>query len=414
MAQLLIRAQRGQVITADDWNLVVDAVNELLQSGQSASIQIAAMSPIGTIEQAVKIGALVQITGQGFGFSIGQTRVIFQAPLEGGTETVTVLRSSMLEGSSDSRLLFIMPAIPNIPLIGAPTTMRVNNGVAEDHRSVYVAPIVINLTGDMFVSWRADVTPNPNPNPLQSGVGKSAEFHYSLQSGINMPATFNLSADILNATVAVPGGLVSSIEFRDDTDNLITSKQVQMGKSESRNLRVRIPEIPSSFANQSFSLKVSASSGTIVGTDQRTLTVGAAVPQSDPNIQVIQGSPVLFDVHSGDVDPHTNNGRLDGSTIKLKVQKELIIGFDVKLLAAGSYDITLQARPGVTLTGWQRDVIDTQNPLPVAHDDDQTSKLVQFGVTASPGAVASGGFVFRIKRQGATSDWSKEFDVQLL
>lgn len=414
MAQLLIHAEPGDVITAADWNLVVDAINELLQSGQTTGIKLAAMLPLGTVDQPVKIGQLVQLTGQGFGFSIGQSKVIFDAPLQGGTQTVTVLRANMLEGSSDERLLFIMPPIPTIPQIGAPTTMRVSNGLAEDHRSVYVAPVVINLTGDIFVSWRADTAPNPNPNPLQSGAGKSAEFHYKLQTGINMPATFTLSADLLNATVTVPPSLVSSIEFRDEQDNVISSKQVDMGKSESRNIRVRIPEIPSTFATQSFSLKVTATSGPVTGADQRTFTVGAQVQPPDPNIQVIQGMPVVFDTISGNVDSSTANGRLEGATIKLKPQKQMVIGFDVKLLKAGSYDITMQPKPGNTLTGWLREVIDTQNPLPVAKDDDQVAKLIQMGVTANPGAVASGGFVFRIKRQGATNDWFKEFDVQLL
>jgi hypothetical protein len=413
MAQLLVHAEPGDVITAADWNLVVDAINELLQAGQTTGIKLAAMLPLGTIDQPVKIGQLVQLTGQGFGFSIGQSKVIFTAPLQGGTQTVTVLRANMLEGSSDERLLFIMPPIPNIPQIGAPTTMRVNNGLAEDHRSVYVAPVVINLTGDIFVNWRADAAPNPNPNPLQSGVGKSAVFNYRLQAGTNLPATFTLSADIINATVAVPQGLVSSIEFRDDLDNLISSKQVEMGKSESRNIKVRIPEVPSTFASQSFSLKVTATSGSVTGTDQRTFTVGQQVQPPDPNIQVIQGTPVVFDVTSGDVDSNPANGRLEGATIKLKANKQMVIGFDVQLLQAGNYDITMQPKPGNTLTGWQRDVIDTQNPLPVGPND-QTSKFVQIGITANQGAVASGGFIFRIKRQGATNDWFKEFDVQLL
>src|SRR5437899_36502 len=102
MAQLLHHAQPGDVITAEDWNLVVDTINELLQSGQAQGIKIAAMLPAGSVDQPLKIGALVQITGQGFGFSIGQSKVIFEA----GSLKVTVLRTSMLVGSSDERLLF--------------------------------------------------------------------------------------------------------------------------------------------------------------------------------------------------------------------------------------------------------------------------------------------------------------------
>jgi hypothetical protein len=72
-------------------------------------------------------------------------------------------------------------------------------------------PVVIDLTGDMFVSWRADTSPNPNPNPI--AVSQAASFGYRLQTGINVPGVFNLSANIQNASVPVPEGLVDSIEF---------------------------------------------------------------------------------------------------------------------------------------------------------------------------------------------------------
>src|SRR6185295_12300116 len=171
MAQLLKKAQPGDIITADDWNLVVDAINELLQSGQSSGIKVAALLPGGTQIDPIRVGTIQQITGQNFGFSIGQSKVTF----ESGTISATVLRAQMLAGSFDERLLFIMPPIPGLTPAGLNMTMRVNNGVAEDTRSVFVMPVVIDLTGDMFVTFRAD-TPNPQPNPLETGVGKAADF----------------------------------------------------------------------------------------------------------------------------------------------------------------------------------------------------------------------------------------------
>jgi hypothetical protein len=242
MAQLLIHAQPGQVITAEDWNLVVDAVNELLQAGQTAAIQIAAMLPIGTIEQPINVGTMVQITGQGFGFSIGQSKITFVAPLQGGTETVTVFRASMLEGSSDTRLLFLMPPIPNLPQIGALVTMHVSNGVAEDHRSVYVALVIITLTGDVFVNFRADINPNPNPNPLVQNA--PAVFNYKLESGTNMPAVFDLSADIVNATTAIPPGLISSIEFRDEAGTPSAANKYRWERMKSATSSCAFPRFP--------------------------------------------------------------------------------------------------------------------------------------------------------------------------
>src|SRR5678816_3705143 len=73
MAQLLNHAQPGDVITAEDWNLVVDAINELLQAGQTSGIKINNLIPAATALDPLKIGSLVQVVGQNFGFSIGQS-----------------------------------------------------------------------------------------------------------------------------------------------------------------------------------------------------------------------------------------------------------------------------------------------------------------------------------------------------
>src|SRR5215211_802327 len=155
MAELLKRAQPGDVITADEWNLVIDAINELLQSGQQSGINIAATLPFGTAIDPIRIGTILQITGQNFGFSIGQSKVTF----ESGATSVTVLRAQMLTGSFDERLLFMMPPVPGMTPSGMQMTMRVSNGIAEDSRSVFVMPVVIDLTGDMFVTFRADFAP---------------------------------------------------------------------------------------------------------------------------------------------------------------------------------------------------------------------------------------------------------------
>lgn len=423
MAQLLKKAQPGDIITAEDWNLVVDAINQLLQSGQTSGIKVAALLPGGTQIDPIRVGTIQQITGQNFGFSIGQSKVTFQS----GNTIATVLRGDMLPGSFDERLLFMMPPISGLTPAGMNMTMHVSNGVAEDTRSVFVMPVVIDLTGDMFVTFRADTSPNPNPkpNPLESGIGKLAEFRYRLQTGINIPGAFALSADILNTTVAIPPGLVDSILFLDEADQPIAGRQIQMGKTEGRNITVRIPEIPAAFAGQTFTLKVTASSGTVVGTDQRSFTVGTPVTPPDANIEANQTSFTLIDQTTGNPEtPNAQNGILDGTTIRLKVGKRGVVNFSTKFTKAGTYDITIAAKQGTTLNNWvpemtpdsvgTRSADGTKTTVVVASDNDQTLRTEKFRVTPAIGATPTGTIVFRIKRQGAPSDFSKEYGVQLL
>ena len=409
MAQLLIHAQPGDVITAEDWNLVVDAINELLQAGQTTGIKVNAVIPGGTALDPLKIGSLVQVVGQNFGFSIGQSKVIFEA----GQTNVTVLRASMLTGSFDERLMFIMPPIPGITPAGLTMTMRVDNGIASDNRSVFVMPVVISLIGDIFVGSRADVVPNPNPNPIVST--QPASFAYRLQSGTNIPATFDLSAEILNSSVPVPAGLVGSIEFREN-NSVITSKKIEMGKSEIRDITVRIPQVPLQFgAGTTFTLKVTATSGNVTGSDQRSFTVGATVPQADPAIQVIQLQPQIFIVANGNIESDPANGRLDGSTIKLKTGRQMVIPVNVKLTQPGKYQVTIQAKQGTPLTGWGPALVDTATTVDVVTPD-TSFRLWQFGVTTSTvqPPTPTGTVVFRIKRDGANVEFNKEFGVELL
>lgn len=417
MAQLLNHAQPGDIITADDWNLVVDAINELLQAGQQSGIKIGSVSPAGTQIDPIRIGTLLQLTGQNFGFSIGQSKVTF----ESGNITATVLRNSMLAGSFDERLLLMVPPIPGMTSAGMNMTLRVSNGIASDTRSVFVMPVVIDLVGDMFVTFRSDIAPNPTPNPIE--ISKNVDLRFRLQSATNIPGTFALSADIINSSVILPQGLVDSIAFLDDFDISI-GKQLQMGKSETRNITVRIPNLPPVFASQTFTLKVNVSAAGVAGTDQRTFTVGAPVTPPDPAIEANQTAFTLQDSGGNQVTPTAQTGTLDGTTLKVKVGFRGIVNFTTKLSKAGTYDVTILPKQGTTLTGWtpemtpdsvgQRSIDGTKVTITVPSDNDPTPRTEKFRVTPAAGATPSGTIIFRVKRQGSNSDFSKEYGVQLL
>jgi hypothetical protein len=407
MAQLLNKAQPGDVITAEDWNLVVDAINELLQSGQTSGIKMAALLPAGTAIDPIRIGLLMQITGQNFGFAIGQSKVTFE---QFGNQVV-VLRQNMLAGSSDERLLFIMPPVPGITPDGVTSTMRVDNGVASDTRSVIVKPVVIDLAGDMFVTFRGDAPPNPNPNPILAS--QAASFLYRFQAATNLPASFDLVAEIPTASVAIPAGLVETIEFRDQGNAVIPGKRIELGKNETRNITVRIPQIPATFNNQRFTLRVRATAGAVTGNDQREFPVGIPVVESDPAIEIQQTTHTVFDIVSGQVDSNPANGRLDGgSSILLKAGKVMHVPFNVSLKQAAIYNVTIQAKPGTTLTGWTLQLINTPGTINAPSND--PPRVFTFGINPNAGAVATGSIIFKVKRTGVATEWSKEFSVQLL
>lgn len=406
MTQLLKRVQPGDVITAEMWNLAVDAVNELLLGSQASGIQITALLPAGTADDPIRIGTQQQISGQSFGYSIGQSTVTFQGP----SGPVVVTRNNMLVGSSDTRLLFTVPPIPDLPQIGAILNMRVDNGVAHDIRTVFVKPVVATVSGDVFVNWRADATPNPDPNPIQPPG--QARFFYQVQTGINIPATFTLSANITSATTPISPQLVSSIEFQNESGSLIPNKQLEMGRNETRNIIVRIPNIPTALANQTFTLEIRAASANIQGSDARLFTVGTPVTPADPNIVSEQTGFEVFNASTEESD--NAGGSLAGSTINLRANRLAILAFNVRLLAAGSYDLTIQPPTGATLNGWTLAVLNPPSPISVTGNNSQQIYNVNFAVTRTPVANAGGTFVVRIQKQGEARDWHKQFQLELM
>jgi hypothetical protein len=398
----------GDLITAEMWNAAVDAINQLLQGLPVSSVTIAAVSPQGTVNDPIRIGTTLQITGQNFGFSTMRTVVSFEGPF-GRAE---VPRASLLIGSSDTRLLLIVPSIPTMTQAGMNLTLRVDNGMGSATRSIFVAPVVIPPMGDLFLTWRAGANPNPNPNPLQpssAGNPRSADFGLRIEAA-GMGGTATLDADITNATVAVPPGLADSIVFL-NPDGVALGNQVQLGENEGRDIVVRIPQLPASFAAQTFTLEVRAAVGSIGATFSRSFTVGAVVPETDSTITPQRTGLVVLD-QNGDVSTDPNNGRMDGTTIRLRRNFRLFVMYNLTLTSSGAtYNLTVAPRTGTTLAGWAVQLENT----PASLTGPQSGRLVQFSVSPTGATPASTGHVvFRVQRQGVTSEWFEEFAVELL
>jgi hypothetical protein len=86
-----------------------------------------------------------------------------------------------------------------------------------------------------------------------------------------------------------------------------------MGTNDTRNITVRIPQIPPSFATSLYAAGDCAA-GAVVGTDARPFTVGTPVIPPDPDIDVNQTGFLVIDTGTGNPD-QSANGRLEGNTI---------------------------------------------------------------------------------------------------
>src|SRR5262249_31948938 len=205
--------------------------------------------------------------------------------------------------------------------------------------------------------------------------------------------------DIVSAGGAVAADLVPSIRFLDQANGNqpIPSRRLEMGKSETRNITVRIPTIPPAFASQSFTLRVGAAAGAVGGTDARSFTVGTPVTPSDPSIN-LQQTGFFATSTPGSTGPANQHAVLTGSAIRLDVDWQMIVMFNVNFTQAGTYDITIQPSTGV-LNGWSLQLVNTPTTVTVGATGLQ--RFVQFGVTRLAAPTTRGRGLLPVPRHAA-------------
>jgi len=105
-----------------------------------------------------------------------------------------------------------------------------------------------------------------------------------------------------------------------------------------------------------------------------------------------------------------------GEREKLRANWQLVLIFNAHFTPSlgtppFNYDLTVQPT-SAALHGWTLQLVNTPPTLSIGTNNE--THLVQFAVSATAGADPTGTMVFRVKRQGAATDRTKEFSLQLL
>jgi len=393
------------MISAEKWNLLVDAVNALLQPASSgaSSVGIFAAVPSGTAGDPFAIGGTLQIVGQNFGYALGLTTVAFIGP-GGRTELAA---SNLLPGSSDTRLVLTVPSIPGVTTSATSFSLVVSNGSQNTTQTFFARVPSTPLNGDLFVNWRSDLD-NPDPNPVVAG--SPADFAFTVRAATNKSASVGLVADIRNASATIPGTLIPSLQIREGSGvALRAGNSLDLQAGESRNLVVRVPRIPSSWDQVSFTLVLTASAvGLEPRSDSRPITVGDPTESNNPDVTANQTGVDVFDANGND-ETNPANFSFDGSTIRLRAGRELNVEFAVQVSAADTYTASMSA-----LRGWTSAVMNSTNPFTSSRANDPTIFPITIAIGATAGATAAGTIEFKIKGDNAALDWVKQFTVELI
>lgn len=380
MATQFPRVKSGDVITAVQWNSILDAIEYLYgQIGSVATnnVQITGFMPPGP----VNVGDPLSILGQNFEYSIGAIGLYFDS----------VRVNSFLQGSGDSQLNVTVPSIPNLPPGGRLVTVTAYNRTSNDQKTITVVPIPIPLSGFVDVNPGTSDTTQP---------GATADFQFTLMSRANQTATFTVVGSLDQQ------GWQTQILAADKSP--LSNAQLQLVPFQPATVYVRLT-LPQNAQNGTpFNLTVNVSVGNTVygSTGPVTHTVGQADTPQDPSITVGQasGNPLA--------------GLQQGSTISTAVNSPVIITVPATFTFTpqAAYDVSIS--PIGALNNWQ---VKMQNPTGAQGSSSTgtftppigTVQNLVFGVQPAAGASASGTLQFKIQRQGANTAAIKNFPVSL-
>jgi len=391
----MARVRPGDLITADFVNVLLDRMDDLetrmaeLEPGTNPSNDplITVLLPSGTASDPIRVATELRIVGQNFRFTLGGQRVFFD------TLQVTAFKG----GSNDTQLILDVPNQLSVPDAGRPVELRVENGLGSVTRTVTVLPFDQGLQGNIDLLWRDEISPNPSPNPITPG--SAALFAYTLNSRASRQATFQINPVV---SVTAWQGLVQVL---DSNQAVLTQPTITLTTGEQRNFFIRLSQVPPGTSGQQFTLSVGASAGPLTGGDSRPFTVGTATTPSDNTINLSTPAFSAINPISGANVPSASFNSATNSVVlppNALGSLEYSVSFDL----AGTYLLTAQAAPGTT--GWTFNVIQNQYVEPAPNQSEAPRLTIQ----ASAGATQNGEVIFRIQRQGATSDQVRRYRLQ--
>jgi hypothetical protein len=377
-----IPVRPGDLITADFVNQILAKLNSLearvvaLEAVLPASdaVAITSLIPDGPLQ----IGQELQVLGRNFGHLAGATRVTFDS----------VPTNAFKVGTSDQRLIFNVPAVPNNFPPGKLVSLVVTNLRTSAERTVFL--LAPTNQGSIAVTW-IDV------QPTTITPGNAATFRYHIRSRTTETAIYALTAE-LRADQNSQAWQQSQLAFLDSSQNPLPRPEIQLAAGQELDFFVRISAVPQNTNNTTFTLTTTARAGSIVGTDSRSFVVGQAVVPDDPNI--IASTPtVIFKPAGANLDLSTNP-----PTIQLPrapadpVNNGMRIGISFALHAKGTYDVTTRISSG---TNWSSTLTGADVPatfdVPTA---DEINKQPFFIVQALAGASGTGEVEFTVQQRG--------------
>jgi hypothetical protein len=378
MAIQLAQVRPGDLIRADDYNLLIARVNDLSNrverleaDGGGEGIPSGAPVVDTLMPPTPRVGDTVVITGRGFDYVTGAARV-----------TIDGIFVTLLAGSSDTTLIFQVPPLGNIPDGGRPVRLDVHNLRLTTSRSVMVLPELPQLQGNVNIQFEDTL-------PARVTLNQPCTFHYKLVSEANLPVTLTLTP-----TVSVEAWR-AGLQVLDDAGSVVPSRQVTVGALREKDFFIRVPQVTA--AATAFTMTVNGQGPGIVSSSGADAFTVGEIGAQDTDIRlsiegVVRGNP--------DGNP------LSGTTVTLRTGESAELDLLAKFHRVGTYDWTAKLEP--QNSGWVLDSSALPSSFVVQQGDLQTGgpdagwalDSFQLVVTA-PSTARSADLTVTLKRQQA-------------
>ena len=340
----LKRVSPGQLITANDFNALIDAWEDherrlaALERAQVAqSRQIVIDSP--TEGTTVRAGQLLDVRGANFGRLANTFRLFFDS-----------IEVNAFDGErSDGFVRVTVPAQLVAPSGGRTLALLVSNGTSTATRTLFLLLAAPTPGGTLSVSRNRFLSPDPNPIL----PGQAVHLPYTLAVGavLNEPTPFQIT---VNSTPAVSA---ASVTLVDGQRNPLDNNQVVVAPGMTTvTFNVRLAAAPS---GASFKLAVSAAAGGLSDFTEDTYNLNTATANDLARVDERSSEPAnIFEAATRTLRvPRGTPGTL-----------RLSVGF----LAQGTYTVSVAVG-----NGWQTAISDPDAP--------STNQLVvQYAAPAPP------------------------------
>jgi hypothetical protein len=323
MIPIIPKVNPGDLITADRMNQMASAIANL----DARLTVLEATGPVAnpvridgfTVNQPVRVGDQIEVNGAGF---------LIPAVLNAVTMgNVPVTSFAMMSGAS--KLVFTVPAIPNVPVNGTAVTVALTNanGSATSPQLIVFPKVDLPSGQTQVLYTNAPVMPFNQPNIT---AGQVYIFTFEITAFTDRNVSYAIAPGITGAN-----WLAKLVE---------TSPQPV---TQNGTLPIHV-QVTAAAGTGVLTLNVTeTTSGTKVtpGTIQLTIVTGSPPPTPDNRVRVAFRTAGL-------------GATLAGGAIEFKRNQQGAVGFTVTFTEQGDYVINPTMRAP---TGWTRNGVDIQN-----------------------------------------------------